>query len=258
MLPLILGAAGAGALGSLIGGESASSDLAAAKREALGYSQQGINQLQKGLGELQSNYEPYLESGKHGLAGYQNSIDNRTQSQLASTSNSSPTKAISDYLNPSAAYTTDQAQKAIQASAIAKGGMGGGLAKALSTDASNRAMTNYNTAYQQMLDTGNQAFNQENQNYLNNEQFKNTQTQNYADLAKLGSSNLANYSQGAAGYNNGINAGYENMATTAGNIGSAQAKNSNAMWNGVGGALTGALGTAAGLSNLFSGTGSLW
>lgn len=215
------------ALGNYIGMSEANDSLNTANKDYQNLSNKGIDVLKQGGQAANTAYSPYTSAGETGIGGFTSGIVNRQQAATPTVTDNSAQNAISNYLNPSAAYTTDQSNKQMEANAIASGGTGGGLAKALAANTANLAMTNYNNAYNQMLQGNNQTFNQQQQNYQNNNDYQQQQIQNYGNLANMGlSANNANQ-QLQQGYNTGINTDYQGQAETAWNTNAAKAKNFN-------------------------------
>lgn len=216
------------ALGNYVGMDVANDYINKAGEGYNNYANQGIDTLKQGQSAATTAYRPYTQAGETGIAGQTSATQDYLKNVGTGPQSSqyaSGTQNVNDYLNPSAAYSTDQANKAIQASAIAAGGMGGGLAKALSNNANQLAMTNYNNAYNQMLQTNNQNFNQANQQYQNNYNAQNQNLANYQNLSNIGlSANNANQ-QLQSGYNSGINSNYMGMADTAYNKNMSKANN---------------------------------
>lgn len=248
MIPAILGASLATKLaGSFLGGNAQNESTQQGMDAYKDYMNQGISTLNQGKSSSNAAFQPYTNAGTQGLQGYQTSIQNRQQAAQPSLSNSNPQTAISSYLDPSAAYTSDQAMKATQASAIAKGGMGGGLAKALSNNANKMAMTNYNNAYQQMLDTGNQNFNQQNTIYGNKTAYDQSQIGNYGNLANMGLQATGTNQGLQYQYNNGINQNYGDIAASQQSGYNQKGKTSGDMWNNIGSSLS------SGITSLFGG-----
>lgn len=227
--------------GDYIGGEKQKNAINRGEAAYNTKAQQGINTLQQGKTDANAAYSPYTAVGATGAGGFSNATQNYLSNVGTGPDASkyqSGTGQVSDYLNPSAAYTSDQASKATQASALAKGGMGGGLAKALSNNANQMAMTNYNNAYNQMLNTNQQNYGLANQSWQNNFNAQNQNVANYSNLTNLGL-NATNSNQNLLGqYNSGINQDYmtwgntlQNNANNKAGVGGAQA---TSMGNGIG------------------------
>lgn len=213
------------AAGNYFGMDAANDQLNYGKQQYNQYANQGIDTMKQGQSASTNSYLPYTQAGETGVSGLTAGITGRQNAPMAQVTDNSAGNAIQNYLNPSAAYSTDQANKAMEASAIASGGMGGGLAKALSNNANQMAMTNYNNAYNQMLQGNAQTFGQQNQNYQNQTAYDQSQIQNYQNLAGLGlNANSANQANQLA-YNNEINENYNNMADTAWNTAASKANN---------------------------------
>jgi hypothetical protein len=109
------------------------------------------------------------------------------------------------------------------------------------------AMTNYNNAYNQMLQSNNQNFGQQQQLYTNNNDYQQQQIQNYGNLANTGlSANNANQHL-QLGYNSGINNNYGEIAANQQAGYNAKAGIWGNMAQGVGDGL------GAGISNIWGG-----
>lgn len=234
-------------LGGFLGSDAANKATQRGMDQFKQYTNQGTDVLNQGKAGVTTAFDPYTAAGSVGAAGFANSIQNRTQANQPSLSQSTPQKALTDYLDPSAAYTSNEALKATQASALAKGGMGGGLAKALGNQAQDYAMKNYNNAYQQMLDTGNQAFGQENTIYGNKTAYDQSQIGNYGNLAQMGLG-ATGTSQGLLGnYNNQINQNYGDIANAMMSGSVQKGRNTGNMFTGMGSDL------ASGITSIFGG-----
>lgn len=217
MLPLLAvagAAAGSKLLGNLVGGIGQSNDTQKGMNAYKNYVGQGTNILSAGAQSANQAYSPYTQAGQTGVQGYTDAIQNRQNAPMAAVTDNSAQNALTNYLDPSAEYTMDQASKATQASALAKGGMGGGLAKALSNNANKMAMTNYNNAYNQMLQGNAQTYGQQNTNYQNQTAYDQSQIGNYGNLANLGLTATGQNQQNQLGYNNLINQNYVDIANS--------------------------------------------
>lgn len=247
MLPIAMAGLGLGSklLGGIIGANSQNDATQQGMDAYKQYAQQGIDTLNQGKASSNAAFQPYTNAGATGVTGYTDSIKNRQQAAQPNLSVSNPQEALNKYLDPSAAYTMDQASKATQASALAKGGMGGGLAKALSNNANKMAMTNYNNAYQQMLDTGNQNFGQQNTIYGNKTAYDQSQIGNYGNLANMGLQATGTNQGLQYQYNNGINQNYGDIAASQQSGYNQKGKTSGDMWNGIGSSLS------SGISSMF-------
>lgn len=222
MIPALAAAAAAKVAGPLIGGWGNSQDISQGMADFNNDAGAGRSVLQQGQQVANQAYSPYTQAGATGISGETNAIQNRQQATGPTVTNSNPND-VSQYLNPSAAYSTNQSNKAIQSAGIAGGAVGGGMLKALSNNANQLAQTNYNNAYSQMLNSNNQNFNQQQQQYTNNNDYQQQQISNYTGLANQGlQANSANQ-QLQAGYNNGQNEDWMK-----------QADNSQSAWNSLG------------------------
>jgi hypothetical protein len=248
MWPLIAAAA-AKVAGPIVGGYGNSQDISTGMAGYQNDVNAGTDVLNQGKADASAAYSPYTANGVTGTNGLAASIQDRQQATGPALSNTSP-DSVDAYLNPSAAYSTDMANKSIQAQAIASGGAGGGMLKALSNNANQMGMTNYNSAYQQMLDTNNQNFGQQQQQYTNNNDFQQQQIGNYAGLAGQGLSATGANQQLQSGYNDGINKNWNNIATNEQSAWDALGKNFNDTSVATGNNISG------GISDIFKSGGS--
>lgn len=223
------------AVGNGIGMMEANDYLNKAKQSYDTRAQQGIDTLQSGKSGAESAYRPYTQAGETGVEGLTSGITGRQQAEGPNLTDNTAQNAISNYLDPSAAYTTDQSNKAMQAAGIAGGGMGGGMNKALAANTAKLAMSNYNNAYNQMLQGNQQTFNQEQQEYTNNNDYQQQQIQNYAGLTNMGLGATGANQQLQAGYNQGINQDYQGMAEAGWNTNASKAANFNSGINNMAG-----------------------
>ena len=95
---------------------------------------------------------------------------------------------------------------------VKKGGVGGGLARALSNNANKMAMTNYNNAFQQQMGANQQNFGLANQQFQNNFNAQNQNMQNYQNLANMGMQATQGNQANQLAYNQGISNNYINQA----------------------------------------------
>lgn len=238
MIPALLAAGGAKALGGLFGGMGQSSDISRGMSEYKNLANQGINTLNQGKGEANAAFNPYTTAGQTGVAGqtaatqgYLGAVD---PSQYKTTA-----QGAQAWLDPSAAYSTDQANRAMQASALSKGGVGGGLAKALSNNASKMAMTNWNNAAQQQLQANSQNFGQ-------NKSVQDSNVGNWSNLAQQGLQATGQNQNIQAGYNSGINSNYLSQADAMQSGWNSKGKVFNDTATGLGNNLTGLFSSAFG------------
>lgn len=211
MIPALAAAAGAKLAGGIAGGLFSNDYVNQGMKSYRDNVNQGTAVLNAGKDAANSAYSPYTTTGATGATGLANAITTRQQAALPTLQVSNP-QNVSAYLDPSMAYTQDQARKQAMAAGVAGGAMGGGMLKALSNNANKMAMTNYNNAYNQMLQSNQQNFGQQQQNYQNLNDYQQQQIQNYGNLAQLGlTANTANQ-QLQQGYNKDINSNYGDIA----------------------------------------------
>lgn len=222
----ILGAAASG-VGSLVGGIMNSNDIQQGMQDFQNNVNQGTDVLKQGQAGSNAAFSPYTTAGATGASGMEAAIQGRTQAPNAAVTDNSAGNAIANYLDPSSAYSIDQANKEIQAEGIAGGAVGGGMEKALSNNANQMAQTNYNNAYSQMLAGNNLTNTQQNTNAQNTNNFTQQQVGNFGQLAGLGL-NATSSNQGLqAGYNSGINSNFGDIAVDQQSGYNALGKNAN-------------------------------
>lgn len=215
MIPALIAAAAAKTAGGLVGGIGQYNDTQRGMTAYKNLANQGVQTLQQGKQEANAAYSPYTTAGATGVSG-QTAATQGYLGNVGSAPDASGYKStaagVSDWLNPSAAYSTDQATRTAQASALAKGGMGGGLAKALANNAQQMAMTNWNNAAAQQLAANGQNYNQASQAWQNNKSAQDSNVSNYSALAQQGLQATGQNQQLQAGYNSGINQNYLGQA----------------------------------------------
>lgn len=206
--------AGLGALGTGIGAYGATGNLTEGAQKFRENALKGIDTLNQGKASTNTAFQPYTTAGQTGIAGQTSTIQGRQQ---AKTADYNPVTAAGaqEYLDPSAKYQIDQANRATQASALAKGGMGGGLAKALSDNSAKMAQTYWTQAQANQLAAKNQNFNQQDINYQRNNQYQQDQINNYGDLAKQGLTATGNNQTLQGQYNTGISDAYGAIGNSA-------------------------------------------
>lgn len=216
--PAVLAAmAAAKTLGSGIGAYGAYQDV---QRGATAFNHlagAGRSTLEAGKTGSDTAYSPYTQAGKTGVTGLTSAVGSYKNEALAGmpTQQTTTAQGTQAWLDPSANYSMDQSNRAIQASALAKGGVGGGLAKALSNNASKMAMTNWNTAYNQQLQANQQNFGQANQNFQNQKSVLDANVANYQGLANTGLQATQGNQANQLAYNQDINENYIDNAKNA-------------------------------------------
>lgn len=213
---------GIGAIGSLAGGIMANNALTSGMTSAGNQYQAGINQLNAGNAQQRSDYQPYMQAGQQGLGNYQALL---SQGNQAAQPTQSQAFSFDAYKDPSAQYQMDQSNAAINASALAKGAVGGGLGKALQANSANLAQTAYSNAYNRYLQQNSQDFGQQQQLYNNQTDNWKTQMSGWGNLANMGQSAVNSTTQAGLGYNNSVNGAYQNWGNQYLDMASAKAGN---------------------------------
>jgi hypothetical protein len=166
--------------------------------------------------DANSAYSPYMTAGAQGATGASSLIANRQQAAQPTLSNVQASDTQS-FLTPASNYSQDQARKQAVAAGAGSGAMGGGMLRALSNNAVNQASTNWNNAYQQMLDAKKTNFSQQQQQYTNNNDFQQQQIANNAGLMNTGLSAVGKNADLASLYNGRINDNLIGLGTTQAN-----------------------------------------
>lgn len=243
MLPLVAMAAAQGlssGISAYMGSqasEKAANQQAAANRAALAYQQQIHD-------EAKTNLSPYIQSGTKNLGTYQNLLDTTTQPTLNYTQDDF---TFDKWKDPGAQYQMDQAARAMESSALAKGATGGGFAKALQTNRSNLANTAYSSAYDRWLNNSKLKYGQAYDQYTRDYTFQQNKLGQYGNLAGQGLSAanaLAGFGQQSA----------NNASNLYQGIGSAQAAGTLGSYNSIAGGINGVMsGLSSGLGAYYGG-----
>jgi len=152
-LGILAGATSAvgGGIGSYLGGKGA----AQAARTMRDSTREAMDFAREGQAQAEGYYQPYMDTGTQALG------------MLASESFQDPTRQFQfsgnaqSYLDPSMQYQQQQAQRALEQSAVARGGLlSTGTAQALQNQAQQFAQQDYANAFNRMATDRNFAYNQ--------------------------------------------------------------------------------------------------
>ena len=226
-IALTAGGIGANLLQGIMGAKAsdrAAQQMADAQRAALAFSQQAY-------GESKDRFAPYLQAGAGGLGRLEGLVSGM---QAPEWTYQQPDFQFDKYKDPGAQFLIDQAMKAINSSAIAKGGLGGGAVNAINATAANLGNQAFQGAFGRHMDTSKMKYGQAADQYARQREFQNAQIAANQGLAQAG--------QGAA--------------TTLGGFGQAQGQYGGNMLAGVG--QSQALGTISGTNALLQGIGGAW
>ena len=193
----------AGALGGaagLAGGLITAGMLGDAYGDSKNMFNQGANYVTDMNNQQRSDYSPYMQAGTQALSATQNLLNQGSGAVDPTKSQAFSYNAWSD---PSTQYRIDQANAGINASALAKGSVGGGLAKALAANSQNMASAEYSNAYDRYLKQNTQDFNQQ-------QQLWNNATQTYQNQL-AGQQNLLNSGLSATNATTTAAGNYANM-----------------------------------------------
>jgi len=195
--------------GGLVGGLLANSMMGDAAAAANKQYSQGRNYLTDSNNQQRADFQPYMQAGTNALGQYQNTLAagsgavNPTQSQDFN---------FDTFKSPAAQYRIDQANAGINASALAKGNVGGGLAKALASNSQNMASEEYANAFNQYLQKNQQDFGQQQQLWNNANQNWQTQLGGYQNLMGQGLNATSTTGSLANNYANAYNNNLMNQA----------------------------------------------
>lgn len=253
MIPLAAGVGLASVAGNVVGGllgSSAASKAASQQAQAI---QQGID-YQKGVySDAKGNLNPYIESGTKNLGTYQDMTDNYEAPTLQYTQEAFDFDKNTD---PAVAYMAKQAAQAMQGTALAKGATGGGFARALQADQSERAATGYSGAYDRWLKNSELRYGQAKDQYNREYTADQASLDRYKDLATQGLT--AGTALGSLGQQNASS--ISDLYSTMGSGNAAGTMKGAQSWinalQGIGSSLTTPISYDSTLGNLFDGIGS--
>ena len=196
--------------GNLVGGLAQSAAMEQGRQQGNKMFGQGRNYLTDSNNQQRADFQPYMQAGTNALGQYQNTLAagsgavNPTQSQDFN---------FDTFKSPAAQYRIDQANAGINASALAKGNVGGGLAKALASNSQNMASEEYANAFNQYLQKNQQDFGQQQQLWNNANQNWQTQLGGYQNLMGQGLNATSTTGSLANNYANAYNNNLMNQAS---------------------------------------------
>lgn len=200
---LAAGAGGLSLLGGALGSYLAARGAAQAARTQRDAAREAMDFAREGQAQAQGYYQPYMDTGTQALG------------MLASESFQDPTRQfqfggdVQSYLDPSMQYQQQQAQRALEQSAVARGGLlSTGTAQQLQNQAQQFAQQDFNNAFNRMATDRNFAYNQ----FLQDAQARRANLQaRYSQL-----SGLAGMGQNAA---TNLATGAQTLGQNLGNLG---------------------------------------
>lgn len=231
MDPVTLGLTGA-ALSGLTSGisgmisGSAASRAAAQQRAAL---QQGIDFSQGMYDKSAASFQPYQQAGTQALGQYQGMLEGQQQPEFGYQQQEFQ---FDRWKDPSVANAIQEANKALEASAMAKGGMGGGLAKSLQANTANIANQGYSSAIDRWQKNSQMMNDQAQQKYGRDYGYQTDRLKNYGGLAQSG----MDASKTMAGLGSGL---AQSVSGMYGDMGNASAQGTIGQSNSALGALSG-------------------
>lgn len=201
-LTMLALAGGAQLLGSGISAYGQNQAAKTAAREQRRALDRAYREGQAGYQDVAGMYDPYAAVGPAALA------------QLASGDFTTPEESfafdgsVGDYLDPSMAYQQEQARRALEQSAVSRGGLlSGGTAQALQNQAQKFAMQDYGNAWQRMQSDKNFAYQQFRDRAAQraaNAQSRYAQLSQLANIGQSATGSMANARMAAAGSNANI------------------------------------------------------
>ncbi len=194
-------------IGNIAGGMINDSMLSSGMDQAGKKYGMGIDYLKQGNAQQRGDFQPYMQAGQQGLGRYQGMLDQGNQAAMPQQSGAF---SFDQWQDPSAQWSMDQSNKAIQASMIAKGAAGGGMGKALQANAANLAGQQYQNAFQRYLAQNQQDFGQQQQQFANQTDNWKTRLGGYGNLAQAGQQAAGTSGQLGLGYGQGVMSGYQN------------------------------------------------
>jgi hypothetical protein len=231
MDPVTAGIAGVGVIGNLAGGWMASNAAKKAAREQADAIREATAFQKEVYGDTKANTNPYIEQGIRASGTYEDKLNNMVQPELNYTQEDFQFDKFAD---PGAQFQAQQAAQAQQASALAKGQMGGGFAKALQSNQNNLANTAYSSAYDRWLKNSQLKYGQASDQYNRDFQFQGANLDRWGNLSTQGLT--AAQIQSGAGQSAANNMGQLQtelgQSQASGTLGSADAWNK--AWSGVG------------------------
>lgn len=195
----------AGALGGaagLAGGLITSGMMGDAYKKASGQYDQGANYITDANNTQRQDYQPYMQAGQEAIGNYAGLL---AQGSGAQDPTASQAFSYDAWTDPSTQYRIDQANQGINASALAKGSVGGGLAKALASNSQNMASAEYANAYDRYLKQNNQDFGQQQQLWNNATQTWQNQLAGQGNLMSTGLQATTGTANAAGNYANMYN-----------------------------------------------------
>ena len=214
---------GTSLLGGMIGSQG-SNEAAAAQAKAL----QDAIDYQKGVyGDTKANLTPWVNQGQSALGSLASLVGGMRQPGF---SYQQQPFSFDPNTDKGAQYAMDQATQAINASSLAKGGMGGGVAKAINADRTNNALMNYNNKFNQWMGESGMRYGQAEGQYNRDVDWQRGMAGLYGGMASSGQ-------QAAQGLGSLANVGAGALANTYGSLGSAQGGGALGSANAWGGSL---------------------
>lgn len=229
MLPLI--AAGIGAAGSLASSaiQSSAARRAAAQQEAL--IREGLAKASGIYDDAAGSFDPYTAAGSTAAGNLPGMVAGMKQPGFDYKQGDFNYDA---YKDPGVDVALREAAKALNASSLSKGAMGGGALKAMAVEQSNIAQGGYKNAWERWLGESQMRQGQAESAYKRDTDWMDSMFDKTAGIAKMG----AEAAQGRANVlSNKAQAQYAPFADMGGARGAGTMGAANALTNGIGGAV---------------------
>lgn len=183
MLPLI--AAGIGAVGNVASSmiQASAARRAAAEQEAL--IREGLAKANGMYDEAAGQFDPYTSAGSSAVGKLSGLVDGMERPEFSYKQGDFSYDA---YKDPGVEVALREAAKALNASSIAKGAMGGGALKAMATEQANIGLTGYKSAWERFLDESKMRQGQAESAYARDFDWQNNRIDKTAGIASMGQS----------------------------------------------------------------------
>lgn len=202
----------ASGIGSGVGGILAGNILSSGARKANRIAGQGVDYLKELNTQQRGDFQPYMAAGQDAIGSFQNLLAGGNPATMPTASKPFDFNAWQD---PSAQYGIDQSNAAINASAIASGSVGGGLARAIAGNTQSLAQKAYQNAFDRYLKQNEQDFGQGQQIFQNQTGNYQTQLGGYQNLMGTGLQAAGTTGGISANLGAGVNQNLMQQAQTA-------------------------------------------
>lgn len=236
MIPAAVAVPGAATLveglASFAGGRTQSRAAQRAADAQIAAQQRAMDFQEKMYGETKENFQPYLNAGQRGIAGYEEAVGNFQNPTLAYQQKDFN---LANWKDPGYDFRLSEAQKAIDASTAAKGmTLGSGALKSMQTRGQDMASQEYQNAYNRHLQDSALRYGQASDQWKRDYDSQNQNVANWGNLAKFGSDAASSIGSFGAGYAGNIGNLMAAQGEAAGNAKLAEGGANAAGWSNLG------------------------